>query len=394
MHVQTVNDMGLLVKAKTATITEATLQLRGMEPKENPIEMTRSVFPSEWFPQSGVLLTWPHAGTDWLPYLDEVTEVYVKMAYHISSAERLIIVTPHPGEVSRLLKARLPREAFGRIGFVECPTNDTWTRDHGFISVREEGIWQLMDFRFNGWGGKFEAALDNAVNRRLYASGWLKGRYRDCNDFVLEGGSIESDGRGTLMTTSRCLLNPNRNPGMSRDEIESRLKRLLHIDRIFWIDHGYLAGDDTDSHVDTLARFCPDGGIAYVQCSDRSDEHYDELRQMERELQSFRTPEGEPYALYPLPMPRPLYDDDGDRLPATYANFLVVNDKVLMPSYGSPETDEAARDMLQKAFQGYAVDTIDCSVLVRQHGSLHCSTMQLPKGIVREHPCADTTTEI
>lgn len=370
------------------------MQLRGMEPKENPIEMTRSVFPSEWFPQSGVLLTWPHAGTDWLPYLDEVTEVYVKMAYHISSAERLIIVTPHPGEVSRLLKARLPREAFGRIGFVECPTNDTWTRDHGFISVREEGIWQLMDFRFNGWGGKFEASLDNAVNRRLYASGWLKGRYRDCNDFVLEGGSIESDGRGTLMTTSRCLLNPNRNPGMSRDEIESRLKRLLHIDRILWIDHGYLAGDDTDSHVDTLARFCPDGGIAYVQCSDRSDEHYDELRQMERELQSFRTPEGEPYALYPLPMPRPLYDDDGDRLPATYANFLVVNDKVLMPSYGSPETDEAARDMLQKAFQGYAVDTIDCSVLVRQHGSLHCSTMQLPKGIVREHPCADTTTEI
>ncbi len=383
--------MGLLVKARTATITEATLQLRGMEPKENPIEMELSMFPSEWFPQSGVVLTWPHADTDWRPYLSEVTEVYVKMAFHISSVERLIIATPSPDEVRALLSEKLPREAFGRISYVECPTDDTWTRDHGFISVREEGEWQLMDFRFNGWGGKFEAGHDNAVNRNLYASGWLKGRYRDCNGFVLEGGSVESDGRGTLMTTSRCLLNPNRNPKMDRSAIEGYLSRMLHVRHILWVGHGYLAGDDTDSHIDTLARFCPGNGIAYVQCRDRNDEHYEELRLMEQELQSFRTPEGGPYDLYPLPMARPLYDDDGNRLPATYANFLVINDKVLMPAYGHAETDEAACRILQKAFGGYAVESIDCRVLVRQHGSLHCSTMQLPKGIVREHPCTDTS---
>ena len=375
--------MGLLVKARTATITEATLQLRSIEQKENPIETEQSVFPSEWFPQSGILITWPHEETDWFPILKDVTETYVRIAFHISAAERLIIVTPHPQEVKRLLYERLPQQHQKNIDFVECPTNDTWTRDHGFLSVREEGIWHLKDFRFNGWGNKFKATLDNAINRHLFESGLLKGKFDNCNNFVLEGGSIESDGRGTLMTTSRCLLNPNRNPQMERNSIEQYLMHTLHIKRILWLDHGYLAGDDTDSHIDTLARFCPNDSIAYVCCNNPNDEHYEELQLMEKELKQFLTPEGEPYTLYPLPMARPAYDEEGNRLPATYANFLVINNEVLMPTYGQPDIDEAARSMLQKAFRDYAITGIDCRPLIRQHGSLHCSAMQVPKGIIR-----------
>lgn len=374
--------MGLLVKARTTTITEATLQLKGGMKKEYPIEMTSSMLPAEWFPQSGVQITWPHSETDWKPWLEEVTEFYIRLAYHISSQERLIIATPTPQLVEELLKKRLPAQALDHIRLFECPTNDTWTRDHGLICVRQNGKWLLKDFCFNGWGNKFSSDKDNRINAHLCETNWLNGTYTNCNDFILEGGSIESDGRGTLLTTSCCLLNPNRNPHLSQQQIEERLCKELFLKRILWLHHGSLEGDDTDGHIDTLARFCPNDTIVYVTCNDPNDSHYEELHLMEEELKNFRTLEDQPYNLVGLPMPRPIVED-GERLPATYANFLITNNEVLLPTYRQPDCDEEAVRILQEVFPERAIVPIDSYVLIRQHGSLHCSTMQLPKGIVK-----------
>ena len=238
----------------------------------------------------------------------------------------------------------------------------------------------LLDFCFNGWGMKFAANYDNQINRRLFESGMLKGAYRNCLDFVLEGGSIESDGRGTLLTTSTCLLAPNRNETKNRKDIETYLKSLFHMEQILWLDYGYLAGDDTDSHVDTLARMCPDDTIVYVKCTDCQDEHYDELRKMEEQLKTFRTLGGEPYRLLPLPMADAV-ECEGERLPATYANFLIMNEAVLYSTYNQPEHDALAARVLAEAFPGREIVGIDCRVLIKQHGSLHCVTMQYPAGV-------------
>ena len=326
-------------------------------------EDNRWRLPAEWEPQEGVQLTWPHAGTDWAPMLDEVTAVYHAMAREIADRERLIIVD------SAL-----------------CDTNDTWARDHGFISLTDDqGHRRLLDYQFNGWGEKFEATLDNAINRQLYDHGKIAGEYVSCLDFVLEGGSIESDGKGTILTTSGCLMAPHRNQPMTRADIEERLKKDLCAERILWIDHGNLTGDDTDGHIDTLVRICPDDTLLYMGCDDPEDEQYEELRLMEEQLKTFRTLDGRPYRLRKLPMPHPIYDrgegqdERGERLPATYANFLVINGAVLCPTYRQPELDVEALRIIGEAFPDREIVGIDCCPLIRQHGSLHCCTMQFPR---------------
>ncbi len=373
--------MGLFAKTGANVITDVA-NWPGMEATQEQavnmatMEMSRNCMPAEWHPQRAVQLTWPDSGTDWAPCLGEAEECWLRMAYEIGRSQRLIITCRDKDHVERLLREKMPAKVTGNISLVEVDINDTWVRDYGFITVVEDGRYQLLDFRFNGWGGKFECARDNAVNRQLFASGLLVGDYRDEQSFVLEGGSIESDGQGTLLTTSRCLLNANRNPQMSQGDIQHLLLQKLHSRRILWLDHGSLAGDDTDSHIDTLARLCPGDTIVYVRCDDPADEHHTELALMEEQLRTFETLGGVPYRLLALPMAPVLYDDEGRRLPATYANYLVINRRILMPTYGDEERDQRAARVLEKAFAGYSVTGIDCRVLVRQHGSLHCSTMQ------------------
>jgi len=330
----------------------------------NEIHTKKWRLPAEWEPQEGVQLTWPHKDTDWAPMLDEIIAVYYEMAREIAQRERLIIVAPEDAA----------RDCLRII----CDTNDTWARDHGFISlVDDEGHRKLLDFCFNGWGNKFEATLDNAINCRLYDSGEISGEYCGCLDFVLEGGSIESDGRGTIFTTTGCLMAPHRNQPLNKNEIEQRLMKELGAKRVIWIDHGQLTGDDTDGHIDTLVRIAPNDTLLYIGCDDDGDEQYDDLKTMEDQLATFRTPKGKPYRLLRLPLPDPIFDD-GERLPATYANYLIINGAVLVPTYDQPDKDTEAIRVIQQAFPDRKMIPIDSRTIIRQHGSIHCCTMQFP----------------
>lgn len=334
--------------------------------------------PAEWEEQACIQLTWPHRATDWdsEPGLfDEVTACYLSLAAEIAKRENLIIVTPEPEEVIALLEQHLPMESLVRISLLECPTNDTWARDHGLITVAScqaipplqggsvsaaDGGTFYLDFKFNGWGGKFAAGLDNAISRHLYDAELLPaGTYEPHLDFELEGGSIESDGRGTILTTAECNLNPNRralaaDPVACQAEVERTFREVLGAERVLWLHHGALEHDDTDSHIDTLARLCPDDTIVYGEgCPEMLDE-----------LRTFRTLEGKPYRLIAVP--------------EYYANFLIMNGAVLVPFYDDETKNQRAKAALEEAFPDREVVGIDCRALLRQNGSLHCCTMQYP----------------
>ena len=338
-------------------------------------------YAAEWDAQDGILIAWPHAGTDWAYMLDEVTACYVELAHAIlEDDERLVIVAPDADDVKTALGTDVD---WSRIIIVELPTNDTWVRDYGPITVQDENGLALADFTFNAWGMKFAADYDNLVTSRLNENGLFKLPLINNRDLVLEGGSIETDGRGTVMTTTCCLTAPNRNDALSCQALEQLLLQRLGCDKMLWLDHGSLAGDDTDGHIDTLARFAPDGIILYNGCDDPEDEHYESLQAMEQELKALTDADGAPYRLVKLPLPDAMFDEIS-RLPATYANFLVTNHQVLVPIYGQPEKDVIACQVIGEAFPGRKIKGIDCRALVCQHGSLHCATMQLPKGSL--HP--------
>ena len=349
--------------------------------KEKMMEKKKCVFtlPAEWAEQSGVQLTWPHANTDWAEILDEVQACFVQIAKAIAAHEKLLIVTPEPEAVREQIEGHVNMD---HVIMVTCESNDTWARDHGAITVTCGEELHLLDFGFNGWGLKFAANYDNLITSKLAALGVLNGSYVNHRNFILEGGSIESDGEGTLLTTTECLMSGNRNSTYSQQEVEAYLLKHLGAKKLLWLDHGYLAGDDTDSHVDTLARLCPNNTIAYVQCTDRTDEHYEALQAMEQQLTGFTNAQGIPFSLVPLPMAKAAYCD-GERIPATYANFLIINGAVLMPTYGT-ELDQVALAQMAKAFPEHEIVGIDCQSLIKQHGSLHCVTMQFPLGVDRK----------
>lgn len=336
-------------------------------------------FPAEWSEQDGVMVTWPVTGTDCNSFIDDAEQVYMAIASEIIKRERLIIVCRDKVTTG----SNFSEEQKKSIRFVELPYNDTWARDHGPISILNNGQPTVLDFGFNGWGNKFDARLDNQITVGLSRKGIFSAGagYTDCNDFILEGGSIETDGQGTILTTSACLLNPNRNPWYSKSDIEDKLKALLGANRILWLEYGHIEGDDTDSHIDTLVRFCDEDTIAYVRCSDPDDLHYEELIRMEAQLKTFNNKNGHPYHLIPLPMVSPLFNEEGQRMGATYANFLIINGAVLVPVYGVKEDEEAIK-IIEGIFPGREVVGINCLPLIRQNGSLHCITMQIPKGFL------------
>lgn len=335
--------------------------------------------PAEWEEQDGVLLAWPHEATDWKSCLEPARETFARIIAAASHQARVIVVTGAPESVRRFLEATDARAE--QITYLPVLCNDTWARDFGPITVFEEGHPVLLDFQFTGWGGKHPAHLDNAITLNLKQHGVFGQTHLRTLHLVLEGGSIESDGHGSLLTTTACNANPNRNAHLSRPEIEEAFTRFLGATRVLWLNHGYLAGDDTDSHVDMLARFAPHGTLVYQACDNPDDEHYTELATMADELRGFRTNAGEPYRLLPLPWPAARYDEDGSRLPVSYANFLVLNEAVLVPLYGDPN-DTRALKVISEAFPHHKPVGIECSTLIRQHGSLHCVTMQLPKGVL------------
>jgi len=335
--------------------------------------------PAEWEDQDAVLLGWPHELTDWAPILAEVESVYCDIIRSLIRFERVVLVVADSRKVAAKLHAA--GLDLDRIRFYQVPSNDTWARDFGPITVFEDDQPRLLDFTFTGWGGKFDARLDNAITCELSRQNAFAAPLATI-DLVLEGGAIESDGAGTLLTTTECLLNPNRNPALNRTAVEAKLQEHFGVQRVLWLGHGYLAGDDTDSHIDTLARLAPHDTIVYQACNEPGDEHFAALQAMAVELQSLRTVTGQPYRLQALPWPRACYDEVGERLPATYANFLVINDAVLVPMYNDP-ADAAALAAISEAFPDREIIGIDCQALVRQHGSLHCITMQLPRGVLR-----------
>ena len=317
--------------------------------------------PAEWHRQEAVQLTWPHSGTDWVDTLEEVTRCYINIAREIALREKLWIVTPQPQRVRALLENELPGKALANIEYFRIPSNDTWARDHAFITLlREDGARELLDFRFNAWGGKFEASLDNQINREFYQQNFIhnqeKNVYVDHLDFELEGGSIESDGEGTILTTAECNLNENRRSSQedAEAEVAKELCQRLHAERVLWLHHGGLERDDTDAHIDTLARFAPNNTIVYGEGCE----------EMLEELKSFRTLKGEPYRLVAVP--------------PYYANFLIMNGAILLPFYEDPNENQRAKEALEVAFPDREVIGIDCSILLTQNGSLHCCTMQYP----------------
>ena len=340
---------------------------------------SRFRLPAEWEPQAGVIIAWPHAATDWAPRLTEIETAYVGLAGAIARFEPLVICVPDASvrhDVTRRLDAAgVARE---RVRFVETEYDDTWLRDSGPLTLTDGNDFRLLDFRFTGWGGKYGAERDDRLIETLIEGGVFRAAAHQRIDWALEGGAIESDGKGTLLTTWRCLH--QRHPQMTRDAMTRMLVDAFAADRVLWLDHGYLEGDDTDAHIDTLARFAPNDAIVFQSCDDMADPHFDQLARMREELTALRTTDGRPYRLHALPWPRPIVDaGEGRRLAASYANYLVVNGAVLMPAYGDP-ADARAAEVIRAAHPGREIVKIHARPLIWQNGSVHCLTMQLPEG--------------
>ncbi|MEF2155969.1 agmatine deiminase family protein [Luteimonas sp. FXH3W] len=338
-------------------------------------------FPAEWEPQDAILIAWPTEQTDWADRLGEVEETYIALVQAITRYQPVLIVAADD-DIESYAQARLSsnRVDMQRVKFLQAPYDDTWLRDTGPITLRDGDRFLTLDYRFTGWGGKFGASQDDLLVQRLSEQRTFNQDRLESVDFALEGGAIETDGAGTLLSTWTCLQ--TRHPDRSRDEVNAILQSTLNQDRILWLDNGYLEGDDTDAHIDTLARFAGADRIVYQSCDDANDTHFEPLQAMAAELAAFRTTDGQPYQLFALPWADPILDE-GRRLAASYANFLIVNGAVIMPGYGDVK-DAQAVAVMQQAFPQHEIVQVNCRPLIWQNGSLHCITMQMPRGSVAD----------
>jgi agmatine deiminase len=342
----------------------------------------KNYLPPEWAPQSGVMLTWPHVYSHWKPYFPAVDETFTEIAKQIALYESVLIAcydAVHQQHIEDLLTAT--NANLEHIHFFEAKSNDLWVRDHGPISILRDEQPVLLDFDFNAWGSKYAYEYDNVLSATLHKEGAFQDTPIERIPFVLEGGGIEVDGHGTLLTTESVMLAETRNQ-TSKEEVSALLKRVCDIDRVLWLEHGHLIGDDTDGHIDTLVRFVNPHTLCYVSCNDLEDEHYESLKLMHQELESFEDYQGNPYQLIALPLPDAQYSEQNQRLPATYANFLIINNAVLMPIYGASQ-DSQAQAILASCFPRHKIIPINCRVLINIYGSLHCATMQLTEGVFR-----------
>lgn len=333
----------------------------------------------EWAEQEAVLMAWPHESTDWQPWLAAIQRDYAELAVAIAQEVPPVILCQDEAHRERIL-SQLGGRCHKAPVLVIAPYNDTWCRDYGPITLDRKGQHVLLDFCFNGWGDKYDADLDNGINRSI-ARLWQP--ELQSIDFELEGGSIETDGQGTLLTTTHCLLDSNRNNAFSKAQIEAFVLEKLGLQRCLWLSRGALFGDDTDSHIDNLARFSSTDTIVFATCSNADDPHHEHLAAMEAELQQFRQPDGKPYVLKAIEIPQPQFDENGKRLPGSYINFLIVNNSVIVPVFDCPQ-DQPALDTLQQCFPGKRLLPVPGKNLIKQYGGPHCATMQLPKGTLKK----------
>lgn len=327
----------------------------------------------EWAEQEAVILAWPHQNTDWKDYLDDARACYVQLIYAINEAGAAVILLCAPEDVG-LVRSVVSMQA--SVLIVEANFNDTWARDFAFLTCETPNGNTPVNFVFNGWGQKFDASKDNQINQSVLAP--LCQRTMLSVSTVLEGGAIEIDQNQHLLSTSSCLLNPLRNGQMDVDEYHDLFAKFLGSQHVTVFEDGHLEGDDTDGHIDTLVRFTPLHSIVMQGCYNRPDDnHFGDLFKLKHACeQSFPT-----HHIYELPLPF-MFNRDGDRLPASYANFLICNRHVLFPVYQQPE-DKEALETITKAFPNHKIRSIDCSTLVQQYGSLHCVTMQVPLGTLK-----------
>jgi agmatine deiminase len=328
---------------------------------------------AQWHTQEFVQLVFPHKNTDWNEYFDDAINSFVNIAKTIQKYQKVLIVAQELIYVKSLFKNKT------NITFVKIDSNDTWSRDFGGISVKYNNAIVVLDFKFNGWGKKYLYQKDDAITRTLKLKGLLSQYKHKTINMVLEGGSIDSNGDGTILTTTQCLLEKNRNPHLNKHTIEKNLKAYLQIKKVLWLDYGALAGDDTNSHIDTLARFTDTNTIVYQTCEDKDDENYNQLYKMKEQLKTLKNHKEQSFNLIALPSISKIYYQN-ERLPATYVNFLIINGAVLVPIYRD-KNDKKALNIFKQLFKNRDIVPIDCTTLIRQHGSLHCITMQYFKNI-------------
>ncbi len=332
--------------------------------------------PAEWEPQEAVWLSWPHRRSTWPGAFRPIPGVFARIAAEISLRQKVRLNIAHPLQKrARLLIERAGAD-LSRVEFYDHPTNDAWCRDHGPIFVRRgrTGEVAVTDWQYNAWGGKYPPFdLDNRIPARVARA---LGMRRFPRRMVLEGGSIDVNGRGLLLTTEACLLHPNRNPTLTREDIEQGLREGLGVRTVLWLGDG-IAGDDTDGHVDDMTRFFSEHGVVTAVERDRLDVNHRPLAENLSRLRAARLPGGGRLQVVELPMPAAC-QHRGQRLPASYANFLVINGAVLMPAFRQPRRDRRAAEVLASCFPGRAVVPIDCLELVWGLGTLHCISQQEP----------------